>query len=278
MGDVHCSHQTSFGCNGDYVSCGRRNAACGYATLGTHPDVCLSSCRSSAQKRGKGLYRVARSASHPTCGRSMYCEFYIAQSGGTGGLCVGVLPSEGRLDRIIGDADRSIGLHASGSIVASKKWNKIGNHAGYCTGDTVSVLVVPAGATPVSDCENDSDCSAQNSDDMSVSDDNKVGDDGDVAMRIDFAVNGRVVYSTRLDMKVCDPALHVGASLYQTDSIVELRCCPSSWKFGAMFSEPLNALCNSGADEDNQVPAENGESKVGILIDTVTSSTSELTP
>lgn len=250
-------------------------ASCGFATLGTHADLSLSPSRSSVQKRAKGLYRVARSASTSIWSLGMYAEVDVIDSGGPGGLCIGLTTSDARLDRVIGDSLGSIGLHASGSIVASKKWTALAN-AQFCTGDTVSVHIVPVGASPFSDADTDSDADLSNS-----LDNNAVSADPFSSVRVDFAINGRIVHRAPLQTNPTDGPLHIGVSLYRMDSKVVLNCCPSSWKFASHLLNshtPLTSLCSNTASALASSGRPQRPSAKSCVDNTATSSISELTP
>lgn len=249
-------------------------ASCGFGTLGTHADLSLSPARSAVHKRAKGLYRVARSAATAVCSRGMYTEMHVVQSGGPGGLCIGVMTGDARLDRVVGDCNGSIGLHASGSIVCSKRWTQL-QKAHYCTGDTVSVHIVPIGASPFSDADTDSDAELSNNPDDSLQ------SDLFTSVRIDFAINGRIVYTAPLNTGGTEQPLHVAVSLYQMDSKVVLNCCPCSWKFASQVAAvctPLNALCSNNAAACSAPTLATQAPAKTRLSDTLASSISELTP
>lgn len=249
-------------------------ASCGFGTLGTHADLSLSPTRSSVQKRAKGLYRVARSASTSIWSLGMYAEVDVIDCGGPGGLCIGVTTSDARLDRVIGDSLGSIGLHASGNIVSSKRWTPI-QDAQFCTGDTVSVHIVPVGASPFSDADTDSDA------DLSNSLDNSISADLFTSLRVDFAINGRIVYRAPLQTNPTDGPLHVGVSLYRMDSKVVLHCCPSSWKFASHLLNPhtpLTSLCTNTVTTVASSVLPQRPSAKSCVDNTATSSISELTP
>eukprot|EP00183_Erythrolobus_madagascarensis_P003395 CAMPEP_0185850922 /NCGR_PEP_ID=MMETSP1354-20130828/4862_1 /TAXON_ID=708628 /ORGANISM="Erythrolobus madagascarensis, Strain CCMP3276" /LENGTH=529 /DNA_ID=CAMNT_0028551651 /DNA_START=145 /DNA_END=1734 /DNA_ORIENTATION=+ len=194
----------------------RQRPRCGFSFARKHGDVALSCGGAIARKScTTGLFRSVQAHSalfneprFGTSSRRCYVEFAVMAApqpatganaksgGGRGGLCVGLATDALAANKMPGMALESIGLYASGDLILNCKHHRLGASASFDVGDVVGVLV-----------ERGSDSESSE-------------------IQVSFFVNGSRVVTTSVEV-MRNARVYPTASMYHTDKIVALSCCPS---------------------------------------------------
>lgn len=197
-------------------------------------------------KKNKGLYRVARTSStFKQTNSTYYSEIKIDETFGEGGICIGVIPNEAPLNKVIGTGNLQVGLHSAGKVVACDEWSEA--NMMYGRGDIISTLldvngVEDAGSPISTEGDESSEANARRK-----------------RCRVWFFVNGEMACDEDgviIDSRNC--GLYVGVSLYRLGSQVTLRCCNDEWEhFNNIVSQQqknkkcIRSFCHSTSPTNN---------------------------